>query len=525
MNKHVVLYFGDDPEVISQGEDFFSKKSNASNNFKLMPVVPTENFLQSSHIKSYNPQLILVDFTHPSFNSQAFLRQLNLFKHHEAFRLVVFAALFKDKEEMENFWFLKHHGLTYSFIKGNDYPILFADLYYITYDVNPSFPQFARAKNLDLKYEAFFPCLLTGINDSSVRVTSDVECDEDLKLEHALAGERQINAFPVEELTRAQGLDDSLISYTLSIPYPGPWEEVGGNVILKDTVETILSDSEVLSPDPAHCLLVDMNETNLFFELLDENKDIPLQLHFKKDYTETLAFLQPEIIVIEAASADNVGNLSLAGLLSVIKNLPAYDPLIIIFNSQTDTTHLREDVKYKRLLCHPQKCTATILSLLLKAHAEKSQTEETFWKVPQPSVKISQLDLKLGITITGISEHAISFISPLVIPMYTNLRFDVPVDCHLLIVPPIRELPADHRGNTYMGFIHGIDQKEANYLRKFVNQIIFSPLEKFERIKIKENEKGPEIESIILTSKDERNLSEDSQKAISRRRQFTKTKL
>ena len=76
-----------------------------------------------------------------------------------------------------------------------------------------------------------------------------------------------------------------------------------------------------------------------------------------------------------------------------------------------------------------------------------------------------------------------------------------------------------------MGIIHGIDQSESQYLRKFINQIIFHPLKKFEKIHFEIEESSPAHQEKV----EEQDLSIDAPPPITnptlRRTAHKKSKL
>lgn len=485
-----VLYVGEDTDIIETCNDFFDKKSSPIINYAFSPVVPSAELLIGSFIRENETHLFFIDFTQLGMEMIPLMLQIDLIKQHPKYRRTVFAGIFKERKELESNKYLVNRGFSCFFIKGNDFPLFLQNTYYITFDENPGFPSFAIARDLNFTYEVGFPGLITSMNTDSLSVSADVEVnDEMLKLQYNFLGEAKTGNFLIEAINPHAGEGDSLIKYSLLFPYPGPWDQIHPDTLLRDTIETFLFNDICFDEQKARCILWSKHD-RLFYDLLEVDLTKGPAVQFVRESAEVKVYLlAPQLIVLESTGDD--GDF-LHSLLQSVRSVDSYEPTIILFGTNEEADKLRDKLKYKKLLVHPGLCQKELLEQLLVKYGTMMNLRES----PGRTFKLDSLEgsceIKLDITITGISEHMITFFCSKELPMYSNLRFNAPIDFNALVVPPFRELYKSSKGEHYMALIHGIDQADSAYLRKFVNQIIFNPLEKFERIKLKvsENEKN-----------------------------------
>lgn len=91
---------------------------------------------------------------------------------------------------------------------------------------------------------------------------------------------------------------------------------------------------------------------------------------------------------------------------------------------------------------------------------------------------------KLGLDpfLSTASSYEIYFYHPQQLVMYGIFKLDVPIDCYVLIVPPFWSLTQKENQHHHMGIIMGLDHDSSMEIRTFVNQAIFNPMKKFERL-------------------------------------------
>lgn len=532
-NKKIltVFYLGDDEEFLQGGIAYYARKSSAFEHYNYVAVAPTPDLAFLDLLSGVNCYLVLIDFTHKGVDQNILLKQMALLKRHNKYRQVVFAGLFKDKEHLENYFHFSHYGLTYYHIKGSDISHLFDDTFYVAFDESPRFPSYAQAKNMLLPYEISMPGAVTEMDSETMKLICDVDLDlEKLRIKHRLFDTERIDEVPVSARFQGTETGDSMNTYLLNFPYPGPWDEVTPDSLLKDTVETFLSQYEGFHAPKSKFLVYTLDDT-LFKDILKIGGSKDFKLEVDQGQIECrVPALRPDIIIIDylpgpdgAPFVDFVQN-----IIDAITQIEDYQPYIIIFRSELSSPELQAQFNWPKMLGQEQACQIQTLELLLglysgKKSAQQINTEKRCFFHADPK---SLVEVKFDVYVTGLSEHEITFYCAHELPMYGQLKLDVPVNCQLLIVPPIRNLSSSSKGTHYMAFIHGIDHDEAAQLRIFVNQIIFTPLKKFERTTLKQAEEIQE--KVVPMSDNEEVLVEEKvakNDAAPRRRSFKKSKL
>jgi hypothetical protein len=161
------------------------------------------------------------------------------------------------------------------------------------------------------------------------------------------------------------------------------------------------------------------------------------------------------------------------------------EPIVIIFNNASSSDAFVKIYRYDKLIVFPEEFNFDLLKMLIKNYRKKHPFVENVNKYNLSSdYEGSYFDIPLPVKITSLTEHEITFLSKHELPYFSVLKFKVPCDAYLTIVPEIRELPHVPEFFHYMGFINGIVEKDKMELRQLVNYIVTAPKEELAELEL-----------------------------------------
>jgi len=195
----------------------------------------------------------------------------------------------------------------------------------------------------------------------------------------------------------------------------------------------------------------------------------------------------------------------IAHIIKLIKSTNSYRPIVVIFNAREyRSSSLQKKHAYPFIMSHEQKINSSHIEGMAKAYQLKIQTQyeaeiqqkrEMMQKMNADKGAGSKIDVRdkivymigdnelrrasisVPITIKVLNESEIIFAANYTFKVGQKFRIEVPVPMNVTITLNDGDLFQKVEGiQEYRGLIHGVDEVGKKYIRKFVNEVIFSPL-------------------------------------------------
>lgn len=195
----------------------------------------------------------------------------------------------------------------------------------------------------------------------------------------------------------------------------------------------------------------------------------------------------------------------IAHIIKLIKSTNSYRPIVVIFNSRDiKSAALQKKYAYQFIMSHEQKINSSHIEgmanafqlkiqaqyeeevrkkreMMQKMNADKGETgkidvrEKIVYMIGDN--KLRRASIAVPITIQELNESEVLFISDYTFKIGQKFRIEVPVPMYVTITLNDGEIFQKVEGaQQYRGLIHGVDEVGKKYIRKFVNEVIFSPL-------------------------------------------------
>lgn len=433
------------------------------------------------------PYIVFVDFTDPIVDENSLFQEIILLKKHERLMGILFVALWADDADKKKYEQVFTSGFQLAFIKGCEREILFIDSFMIGLGNKMRLPQYAKAKDIDLPLKVGFCSTLTSISAEDFIMETDIDFpDEKLDIGWQLLEGVDCTSFGVQQHRDITYCYSMLMTYLMKYPYPGPWDEIGENSLQKDMIETWMSLNQ-------ENLLKEKNWFKVFspnIELMRIVYDLEVKLGVSFDFTEKNSSIRDELVLkqprlifydafVDTGANDEIDLDAVTEMISAIKTIDDYKPVLVITNCKTKTAALKKGYGYQNIMTIEKVLSDDILKMLTQSFVEKNKSEETglqyYFKTTDPK---RVLNIYEEIFIKSLTEHEVSFFSPVEIPMYSILHFHLPLDFYGTVIPTDEDMKKHTKGWFYTAIIHGISEESLENLRKFVNQIIFAPIDK-----------------------------------------------
>jgi hypothetical protein len=481
-----IYYIGQDAEFFNRLQTFaIGKKLTLKDTF-------FEQYLPGSLVSqaiSLFPSIVFVDFKYLDNYVDDFFSELIYLKKIDSFKSILFISLFSNKEELEEYSYAFTSGFQLSFIKGCEENILFANSFYIGYGERNSHAQYVKVKNIDLQMKLGFCSTLTAISTDSFVIETDVPATgPTLPLRLEIFPELNAESFNIRKRMPTNYLYPMIESLILDFPIAGAWDATANDNIKKEKIEEWLELNSV-----------EFEKFNLRIHVVTKNKDLILPLYNSVKSTgiafelqenlnietlfDELSLKRPHLIFLDleeaSGSENNLENFSY--VTSSVRVIENYNPIIIITNNDSKSEAIQNIYNYKSLIIIPQSLTIDIFSSLSNKLLERKSAIQPQFSINYFSKadRRRSIDVNHDVIISSLSELEISFYAQFEIPMYSVLHLSIPLECYATVVPFSTGQKKEPKGWCYTAFIHGLSERELAVLRKFINQILYKPLQQF----------------------------------------------
>ncbi len=477
-----VCYIGSDFEFELEMKKFFTEKSR---HIQCMTDIYSPGSLVSL-CTSQQMDIIFIDFSEPEFEVNKLIHETLSLKRVSQLKSVLLVALFMNEDQKAKNNIIFTSGFQLSFVKGSESESIFRDSFYIGLRNKMEFPILALARNINLDLEIGICSTITGMNKDEFRIETDVEGLKDhLKLSMPMFPELKCNSFKIKETSGPSYQYPMTSGYVVAYPFAGPWTDDSEENIQPETVETWLDNYESeFSRTRKTYVRIYSNNLTIVDELF-EKQDPSVQINIGNDSNNLDAEIfiaRPSLIFVHLDDEDTeegqVTLKMLEFLLSVSFGID-YRPIIVVTNCSSSGAALQKAYNYPMIVATQNILDSTLCLTMIKKFQAKRQDNVS----PAQDFKVASeqrsIDVFENVKITSLTEHEVTFNSELELPMFTVIHFSLPIEFHATIVPTILPLQKKNDTNQYMAFIHGLSEEQMMVLRKFVNQIIYTPLKDF----------------------------------------------
>jgi hypothetical protein len=486
-----ILYFGSDDNLFKDIQSCCEKQINSK--FQVVGKLYETNGIISS-VTTKCPNIIYIDFTEIKEKEQV-LEQILFIKNYQKFKSILFVAILGDTSSIEEQQLLYSSGFHLSYIKGRVIESIVLWSLYMGVNEAIPFPQYAKAKNINQEMSVGICSTISRMSLEEFVVETDLETtSENISLKLHMFKELETSSFKIKARNGANLLHPMTDTYKIEYPYVGPFDDITNETIQKETVETWLElNNEIFFEKDFFVKIVSKNTelSQPLFELaMNATYFIEFQEYLEVEKTKADLLLKKEPIIfidIEESESDKNGIDSVSGLVSDIKSIENYNPIIIIANNPSKSEALQKNFRYQNIISVHSKLSIDIFKSFTQNFIEKGKSQSVHRNLYFRLSKSQKLiDIFINITVTSITEKELTFISKDELPMYSVLHLTLPIDCFVTIIPSPHQLDTTRLGKHYFGIIFGSTEEEVNDLRKFVNQIIHTPITEFSSEKVKE---------------------------------------
>ncbi len=478
-----VFYFGSDNEFSAEIRTFFTHKSSS--------IICEEGAYSDGALVSLlcsQPQdIIIIDFSEPDIEIQKVIKESLFVKRNNQHKPFLLVALFKNEYQKKQNHLIFSSGFQLSFIKGAESEALFRDCYYIGFKKSLEFPFLALAGNINLSLEIGMCSTLTQMDKTEFVLETDLMGLKDkIKTSLTMFPDLKCSGYEIKEKLLPSNQYPLSAAYLVAIPLAGPWVDDSEENIQSETVETWLENSadEFLIHPKIH-VRVYTNESSIIHDLY-KHEDPRIHLNCGSDTSgldSEILKRKPDLIFFdlddEISELQTVTLKKLEFLLSISME-QEYKPIVIVGNCKSKGQALQKAYNYPLIVSSPGKLNCELaLSLIQKFQAKRIENDIQSHQFFKAASEYRSIDVVDNCMITSLTEHEITFVSNYELPILTVLHFKLPIEFHATRVPTI--IPLSKKGDKfhYMAFIHGLTEEELMVLRKFVNQIIYSPIDEF----------------------------------------------
>ncbi len=456
----IILYHGRDT-------DFYNELKVASETLidcEIHQISPEVDSLSEQGF-ILKPHLIFIDAVH----TKTLTEEVRWMKTIPLFQSTVMGALFQEESEVRNGEILLVAGVNLFHVLDTDSESFIQDSFQIAFGTRRLEREFPRAKNLKVQFSVGFFASLASVGHETFTVETDLNLADSVSITLPMS----INA-PMEISTSTDGgmVSPFLKTYEVKYPFAGPWETLDENSLQPETVETWIDlRKDKFDPRKRHLCLFTQDE-KIIRNLPKKTSGCWYQIFStSEDAAGKLYQSNPGIIFFDLSGTEGPDLRQLTEVLRAVRAIDS-SPLLVIFNSQSDSIAMRKIFEYEYILSVPKKFDVQLFLIFEKAFLEKNASEEErYFLRPDDEERIIILDRP--VILTSITERNLTFIIDSEIPYYTIARIDLPFPAYLTIVPSEGQLPVTRKGYHYSAIIHGLTDKNLAGLRKVVHQLSY----------------------------------------------------
>lgn len=452
------------------------------------------------------PHLIIanfIDIEEKAENAtQAMAKYFLYLKRNNHSRSIPIVGIFNDKVQLEEARYLFGCGLLYGYIKGSEVNMFIIDSFYFAFNEFVVQKQYAVTPELNLKYDIKCVANVSQLGNETLQIETDVEFEasEELNVVFNLFDNFKVTNFEVKKNFLDGVTYNYLNIYDLKIPFVGPWDDVTDDSLEKETYDEWLEEEEEGFNKRAGSIIIYDSRVSMIRPIADLSDQEEYTIYYQGLVDEELSYfehIRPFLVVFQMATQEEeridsqkkkkgdeitINNAEALGILvSKIKGIRSYEPIVMVFNSRSTESGLRIAHGYNKLMSVGDNFDTIISDKLFSIHKKMTQESGNFeskLEIPLKDFR-NKADVSVEAHITSLSEHEITFYSHAKIPMYSVVKILDPTEAHITIIPPIKDLRRVGEQEHYMGIIHSISEKDRAIFRKFVNQIIFKPPTEF----------------------------------------------
>lgn len=487
-----IIYVGQDEEFLSTFNEYcrevFEIKLEIQNGGQYQSGVLVRKCAECS------PHIVYLDISDDLFESEDLFNELAFIKRHKKLKKILIVGIFSGMNELRSVKHLFTAGIQYSFIKGNEISMLHNDSFYIGLDERTIFPKYAKVEDINKQLKIGLCSTISSLNMEYVEIETDLESNyPTLPCNLPIFEELHVEYFEIKSRFNSGRLYPSLVTYHLSIPYAGPWGEVDENTIQEETVETWIDFNQDGFDSKKNTIMIFSTNMEILGDVFDYFREVSFYVDFDRvpsvESLERIKLNMPSVLFFDLPNNSACDNYydddenyfgEMSELINEIIYLENYDPIFVIMNCSSKCEAVRKTYEYPNILSVTDNMNIDILKMFIDktiVHENiSSVSDHYFFKKSNPA---RYLDINLNVILTNLTEHEITFHCEEALPMFCVLHLILPVECFVTVIPPLYELEKSTKGFHYMGFIHGIDEEEQKLLRKFVNQMIYKPIDEF----------------------------------------------
>ena len=538
MDKLKIVYIGKD-ELFTKGVIETLDKFYEPEQIKLQSMFLEENeedlvakFVPE--IIAKNPNIVIIDFSFKFDSLRLLARRLRLSLDsskvtcvgvlnlpESAQGIIVDDELLISKEKIKQASLTQVPIIHY---KGNDPQKIIFDAIYLNNKNTEMRGEYATYKNADVQIDAMYFSTLTHVLDDALIIESSISVKEDetLLLHSDYIYPVDNKSFLVTKKNQDFLSTKFLYRYRLDINFKnhGGLNQVDSK-ILKNYISS-LDHSQSFSRLK---LLMIQNELEVLTQIKEPINKYPYLIRYLTKFSTNMKMVQnfrPHIISVELSDPvdlskddiddkdasqeivkDNITLNEVESLINIIKKLDGYQPVIEVFNCQKLTDDFKEKVDYPYLMNCTSSMSFDLLMKMLEIFNSKREIEDPFENDPlidskehpfsiYALSKESRLKHEIPIKITSLSEHEITFTTPIELPTRGVLFTESPVPFYFTVTEPIEPLERSRDGFHYFALINGISPSDGQELRNFVNTLFF---------KEKDEKKRQELEAFKVLNK------------------------
>ncbi len=486
----LVLYLGQDTEFLKDLDLFCNETAVTKLEQHLLvknvcyPKGYIDGTVTQESLKG-NVVIAFVDFSDELSTHKALLDEIQFLKRQKSSRSILWVALWGSEDQKREFSYLFSNGFILSYIKGTENHLLFFDSFHLAFEKEIDSLDYARARNINLKLKVGFIASLSLISKNFFTIETDIEPSGDqFLLRMGIIDKLKEKSFKIKTHYFSNYQFPFTECYSMIYPYPGPWDEITIDSLQKETVETWIDNNQSKLKLLPKFIKVYTSNSLLLEDIADLNDTFVFESEDKM-YQDTidseLELKRPGLIFIELTKSDKNGAVDLEQaelLIKTIRKKPTYEPVLIFSQCPSQAVALGKLFQYKNLLAMEEALSLKSLKLFLETYKEKIKKEELTGEYCFSNIDSRRsIEIIDAIDLKSLTEHDVTFFYPTQIPMYSVLHFELPVDFYATIIPVYQEITKHQRGFYYKAIIHGISEDAKKDLRKFVNQIIYKPIE------------------------------------------------